>query len=301
MKLNFLVALSFLFNTVFARAEILQEGWYKVLVGGQHAGYFVQRYEFDPKLKKFGSTYFLKTNALGGDFTESLQAVAADNLAPLAYKFTNKTGEVVKLIDAEFSKDVMTLKITKDGKTQTSQKALKKGVFLSTFLIFLILQNKAGGLIVDKTYDYMAIAEEDGAIYPGNAHIKALEELAGQSVFRVLNTFKDTKFISFVDVRGTIIATKAPLDSLETKKVNTQAEAVGTIPVSQKSMDELFGKVPADVKTAMAPPPPPKSEKPAVDKSKIDKLKAPESQVPEGLSVPPGKGIAVSPAPEKGS
>ena len=63
-----------------AEPQILFDGYYKLLSGGIHVGYVIQRYQYDPKLKQFISTYYLKTGALAGNITESLKAYATDNL-----------------------------------------------------------------------------------------------------------------------------------------------------------------------------------------------------------------------------
>ena len=57
-----------------AQADTMFEGYYKIVSGNTKIGYFIQRYDFEPKEKKFISTYFIQTNNLGGNSIESLRA-----------------------------------------------------------------------------------------------------------------------------------------------------------------------------------------------------------------------------------
>ena len=56
------IALTFalIFGSTFAQADVLFEGYSKVIVNGQHTGYVISRYEFDSKKNQFQSSYFLK-------------------------------------------------------------------------------------------------------------------------------------------------------------------------------------------------------------------------------------------------
>jgi hypothetical protein len=286
-----------------AQSEVLQEGWYKVTVGGQHAGYIVQRYEFDAKTKQFKSAYFMKTSALGGDFSESLTATSTEALEPISFRHLFVSAKETKSTEGEFSKGVMTYKVTAGDKVTSSQKQLKKGTFLSTFTTFLVLQNKAGGLKIGNNYRYTAIAEEDAIAYAGEAYVAGTEDYQGQKVFRVLNTFKNSKFISLLSSQGVTLKVKSPADSLEMTLTNTRAEAVGNLPLSEKSIEAIFGTMPKDsykpVATEIKEPQKPSSktsESPTSTKvqSKTKALAPPATEdgtgVPKGLSVPPKKG-----------
>ena len=124
-----------------AKADILFEGYSRVISGGVHCGYIVNRYEFDTKKKQFISTYFLKTNPHCSSLTESLKAYATAELKPISYQYTSLTGSTAKIIDAKFEENKKTkgmkmIAAVKDGQNQQKiVKDLPKGSFLSTFLI----------------------------------------------------------------------------------------------------------------------------------------------------------------------
>ena len=59
-------------------------------------------------------------------------------------------------------------------------KKIKKGTFLSTFLLYLIMQDKSGGLKLDNSYLYNAIAEEEGVAYTGQALVSSREKIKGK-------------------------------------------------------------------------------------------------------------------------
>src|ERR1700678_942779 len=78
-----------LFGFHFASAQVLFEGYSKVILDGVHVGYVVQRFEFDSKKKEFTTAYYLKTGANGGNITESLKARSTEGLRPISYQYTS--------------------------------------------------------------------------------------------------------------------------------------------------------------------------------------------------------------------
>src|SRR5687767_11327771 len=98
-----------------ANTATLFEGWFEIYLGAKKVGYLTERYEFTDK--KFKSTYSLKTDADGSDSAESLEAFAAADLGPLSYSYTSKMADEIKIIDATFKGQVMTLQIN-DGKKE---------------------------------------------------------------------------------------------------------------------------------------------------------------------------------------
>lgn len=226
-----------------ASAEILFEGYSKVTSGGTHVGYAINRYEFDAKKKQFISTSFLKTGELGGSITESLKAYASEDLKPISYQYTTLIGTQTKLIDAKFEKNKLLATIKDGAKIEKLNKDLPKGTFLSTFLAYVMLKSK-DGLKVDTKYDYQAIAEEDAAPYKGFALIKNQEEVFGMKALRVVNEFKNTKFISFINERGEVYSTKSPAQSIATELVAQPSQATGQFQVPTSLLKVLFGEVP---------------------------------------------------------
>lgn len=260
---------SLIFLVSQARADILFEGYSKITSGGVHAGYVVTRYEFNPKTKQFVSTYFLRTGALGSDVTESLKAVADEDLKPVSYEYTSMIGKTVKTIDAKFKGSKMTAAVTEDGKTKTVSKDLPKGAFLSTFLVYLMLKSKSG-LRTDEKYEYQAVAEEDADVVKGEAFVGKEETRKGLRAFKVLNRFKDIKFVSYVNERGEVLSTDSQSTGIATELVARPADAVGAFGTSPSIMKKLFGETPqgtnnivskAGLEQALTPPPEPGSDK----------------------------------------
>ncbi len=103
MVQRFLFILTTLFISQLLHAEVLFEGYAKVMAGGIHVGYFISRYEYDQKKKEFHAITFLKTNEVGGNITESIKAVAKEDLSPVSYSYTTLIGNVPKTIDAKFN------------------------------------------------------------------------------------------------------------------------------------------------------------------------------------------------------
>ncbi len=269
-----------------AHADILFEGYSKILSGDQHIGYVVSRYEFDSKKKQFISTYFLKTGKGPGEVTESLKAVADSELAPISYEYTTLAGKESKTIDAKFKGGGLSAVVKSGGKVQRIEKKIPKGTFLSTFLVYLMLKSKEG-LRSETNYEYQAIAEEDAAIYKGQALVGKEEVFNGFKSFKILNTFKDIKFLSYVNDRGEILGTNAMGQGITTELVANPADATTGQSYSANILKTLFGSVPSGQANVA---------------SRAQKLKERESQAPtpsKQMGVPPGQGIIIKAQPEK--
>ncbi len=231
------------FSFSVAQAEVLFEGYAKILSNGSPIGYTISKYEFDAKSKKFISTYFLKTSGQGAEITESLKAFSTADLAPISYAYTSIVGKETKTIDAKFLGLKMNAQVKSGGKTQTIRKDFPKGTFLSTFLVYLMLKSK-DGLKTDSNYDYQAIAEEDAAVYKGQASVGKEEAYLGLKAFKVQNKFKDVRFVSFVNERGEVLGTSSVAQGVSTELVADPAQATAGFPVSAGILKSLFGEVP---------------------------------------------------------
>ncbi|MFK8137509.1 MAG: hypothetical protein AB8E15_04025 [Bdellovibrionales bacterium] len=240
MKNLFIVVFA-LVATPILKADILNEGWYKVMSANVHVGYIVQRTEFLPATKQYVVKSLLRTNEAGGNITESVSTVSDAGFNPIKYNFTGVAGKSTTVIDASFKGSKMTLVKVKDGKKTTSTTDLKKGTFLSSNLALLLLKK---GVKVGLNVDYQAIAEEDGKVYEGKAFIKETKKMGQINLFRILNRFKSSQFVSLMDPKGQIIATKVPELGLTTNLEAKKEIATGSIPVPIKTLKKIFGKIP---------------------------------------------------------
>jgi len=280
-----------------AKAEILFEGYSKVLSGGVHVGYVLNRYEFDAKKKQFISTSFLKTNDSGGGITESLKAYATEDLKPISYNYTTLVGTQSKTIDAKFEKGKIIATVMNGGKPEKISKELPKGAFLSTFLTYVMLKSPQG-LKPDSSYDYQAIAEEDASLVKGVAFVKTYEDFNGMKALKVLNEFKDSKFISYITDKGEVLSTRSPVQGIATELVAMPSAATNNMQIPSSLLKQLFGDVPTGQKNAVSefakadPKPETKKAAPA-DAAK----KVPGKQ--EGI--PGGKGLQLKAEPAKDS
>jgi hypothetical protein len=243
-------------STSTARAEILFEGYSKVLLGGTHVGYVVQRYEFDSKKKEFRTTYFVRTNPTGGDITESLSARANANLTPISYQYTSLGKSGPKTLDATFTNGTMTV-ITKEGGKQSSAVTkIPKGAILSIFLNYLVLQGKEG-MKVGVKYNFQAIAEEDGKLYNGEVYIKGEEPASGVKAYKVLTTFKAgtpdaAHYIRHTTAKGEDIDSLEPVAQVATVLAPNVQEATAGLTLAAKNIEMLFGGIPKGNENAIA-------------------------------------------------
>lgn len=240
---NVLLVSLILFSAFGARAEVLFEGYAKVLLGGVHVGYYISRYTFEPAKKQFTSTYFLKTNEFGGAVTESLKAFANDKLEPQNYQYTSIASGETKTIDAKFDKGRLRATININGKIEKVDQMIPKGTFLSTFLSYVILRSPQG-LKSGIKYDYNAVAEEDAKVQKGVASVKEPEDVKGVKAFKILNEFKQMRFISFATEKGEMISSKSPFMSIATELVADPAAATTGFQLNAQNITLLFGELP---------------------------------------------------------
>lgn len=269
-----------------AHADTLFEGYYRVMSGETQIGYAITRYEFDSKKKQFLSTYYLKTGKGASETTESVKAAADSELAPISYEYTSLAGKEAKTIDARFKAGVMTASVKQGAKISKIEKKIPKGTFLSTFLVYLMLKSKEG-LRSETKYEYSAIAEEDAAIYTGQALVGKEEMYEDIKVFKILNTFKDIKFLSYVNDRGEVVGTNAVGQGIETKLVATPDAAITGQPYSANTLKTLFGAVPAGTANIIS----------QRAKAKEEQKNAPPAS--KQLGVPQGQGIIIKAQPDK--
>lgn len=235
------------FAPIFGRAQVLFDGYYQILNGKSHIGYVAQKYEFDPKKKIYNSAYLIYTETEKGKTTEGLKASAKDDFTPISYQYTLQDGATYKIIDATFKidpkkkKDKMLLTVGDGKKSNKLEVSIPPNVFLSTFLQHFMLKK---GLKPGVKYVYSAIAEEDGAVYTGEAFIKSVEKAESIDVFRVLNTFKNVQFISLMTPRAEVLSSESILQGIGTRLVDQPTIATAGFAVSSSAMKILFGDTP---------------------------------------------------------
>lgn len=253
---SFVLLLVFAAPNLSAKTKTLFEGYYKITSSGKHVGYYIQRYELEPKKKQFISTYFLRTNQEGGNISESLKAYSTDKLNPIKYQYTSLQGKFAKTIDANVRKDkrgndVLQVKINENGKLRVSEKRLKKGTFFSTFLIYLLLQGEKG-ITPGVKYNFQAVAEEDGKVFPGDVYIDSEQKKLGLDTYKILYTFKRTQFVNFINGQGESLISISPALALSADLVVNQSEATQGMPINTKNISLLFGQVPQGTRNALA-------------------------------------------------
>lgn len=285
MKFKKIIFACFIFSSLTSTAkEVLFEGYQKILSGGVHIGYNINKYEFDPKKKQFSALSFTKTGALGGngnELTESIVAHADIDLNPISYSYTSILGKQVKTIDAKFSKNKMTAEVKEGSKKSKISLDIPKGAFLSQFLIYLMLKSKTG-LQADSNYKYKAIAEEDAKLYEGQALVQKQEKYNGLMAFKIINNFKDSKFVAFVTERGEALGVVSPAQNISTELVAKPSEATAQFGVSASILKNVFGEVPLGTNNIV---------------SKTLKNEVLEPERSKTIGVPQGEGIMIKMQP----
>ncbi len=262
----------------FAR-ETIFEGYYAIKLQGKAVGYQVQRYEFDAKTRTFHSLSFLRAKFGDKLVQESLQAKASDKFKPISYQYTSQTGDVLQMIDATFTGDIMKIKASDGKKLDTKTFKIPKGTFLSTFLPFLLLTQK---LESAKPFKYSAVAEEDGNSYDGRAMVQSHEHTPGYDLVTLVNKFKGDEFYSKMAIvpdpknldkntKGEVLSVEMPTKDVTIKLVPQASLATEGQIVPNTTLAKIFGGMPVGKINLLATPPevvpeknkatPPKKEK----------------------------------------
>lgn len=229
------------------QAKTIFEGYYLVKLGKEPVGYVVQRYSYDKKDKSFRSIYLIQTNKAGGEIFEAINAKSNSVFEPMSYKYTTKTPVLTKTIDATFSLDkkkrlTMNAVIIANKKKTSVTKTIKKGVFLSSFLSFVMLNH---GFKKGKNFIYEAIAEEDAKVAKGTALI--VNEISFNnsiSAFKIDNTFKGTPFNNIVSLSGEALQTLSPKQNVSVNLVKDKNTALKPFKVKKAAIKYLFGNMP---------------------------------------------------------
>ena len=240
-----LIVTLLLCSSLQALAKPLVTGWHKILINQKHSGYLVQEYKFDKDKKEFSATNFAHITLPGARIDRSLQAKANHKLEPISFQYTEKTGDKVKLIDASFEGKYMNLTVNQNGNKAQKQVELREGTFLGIFLYILMITNKKG-IKEGHNFSYYAIAEDTGEVHVGKADVTEIAKLKGLDVFKVLNKFAGSNTVEHVTPTGQIVNTLDPNNGVATELVQNQTTATGSFPVSQKSLELLFGAKPLD-------------------------------------------------------
>ena len=148
----------------------------------------------------------------------------------------------------------MVLKITENGRLRVTERKVEPGVFFSTFLIYLVLQGKKG-VQPGVKYDFKAIAEEDGKIYPGSIFIEKEEKYKNANTYKSLYTFKRSQFVNYINSKGESLKSFNPALALSAELVSEPTLATQSHIVNENNLKLLFGNVPTGKTNELAKTP----------------------------------------------
>ncbi len=230
-------------------STVLFEGYSEVTSMKFPVGYVIYRYQVDDVKKKYLATYFLKVGK-PFDISESLHAESDYEMNPIEYSYTAMSPKEKKTVDAKFKNGVMTANVKTNGVNQKVEKKIPKGVFLSTFLFYLILKSK-DGLKANTNFNFQAIAEEDANIYSGQALIGKEELWKGFQVYSVTQKFKDLDYSSVINDRGEVLSTSSPSQGMGTELV-LDSEPLIKKYGGESNLKTVFGGIPKGIENVLA-------------------------------------------------
>ncbi len=228
------------------KAEILFEGYYKVSQFKKHIGFAILRQELDAKTKQFKTTSFIKLAKNGFDMTETYQAVSDSQLAPVSLNYLAASDKVnSKTIDVTFKNGKMTGLVVENGKKIKVDEKIKKDVFLSSALYYLMLNSK-DGLKTDSKFDFLAITEEGPVVASGKVFVeKKMVTQGSLQLLKIKNTFAGPEYENLVTTHGEVISALTPATGIETELVKSNDEALEGIKLANGTLEKIFGDIPA--------------------------------------------------------
>ncbi|MDZ4661223.1 MAG: hypothetical protein SGJ18_06340 [Pseudomonadota bacterium] len=277
-----LLTITLFFISTTAHADLIFEGYYKIIKENIHIGYTILRFEYNPAKQEMIATSFIKTAPKFTDLTESYVARANTGYQPISLQFTSvdntkrKTAITAKMVGENFVGELVT-----NGPPQKLNVKIKKGVFFSSFLPFLMLK---AGLKTGLGFTYYSITEESAEVKEGTANIgKTMEDFKGQKVFRVSNKFMGVEYSSFIAPNGEILYVDSPTQQTSTELTSKEIATQG-MPVPQSIISALFGGTPAGTKNSLGV-------------STLNPTKSPSPPATTGgkATFPAGQGIIVKP------
>lgn len=234
--------------------DIMFEGYYRVRLDGDHVGYAVQRFDFDPKTNEFTCLQFLRVQ-IGEDLIqESTKARANDKFEPLSYQYTYQRGSELKKIEGTIKGREMKLAIA-DGAAPVRNEmvTIPERAILSSFLLYKIMQKplKAG-----PGWSFNAIAEEVGGLSSGTVRVVSERKLAGRSRFKIEVAFKDEtlqwdlvaegdKTRPHAFTKGEVFTTESIEKGFRLDLVPRASLATANQVVPGKTLVTVFGNVPS--------------------------------------------------------
>ncbi len=270
------------FLSALTHAQVLQEGGYQILSEKKVVGFLVQRYELDKETKTLKHIYYLQRSTPNGPIKESLVAESHQDFRPLEYIFTSFSDTQSKTIEAQFTSEVMTVTLTENQKKTSLQKRIPKGAFLSSFLIYLIIQNKP---TIKSSYHYRAILEKEASLFTGEVTLMNILESQsplskGGTGFKVLNTFQGKKEIQYIRASGVLF--KREFAGLSIERAQSIIDIMTPMNPPLHQLNRLFsGNLPKGTNVLESPV----KKNPFLSKEEILK----RNKLPHGVSPPPGK------------
>lgn len=232
--------------------EIMFEGYYRINLATKPIGYNILRFEYDAKTSTFNAISFQRATVGKNLVQESLKAKSSDKFKPISYQYTSQVNQEFKTIDATFSGEVMTIKVSDGKKVRNEKYKIPKGTFLSSFLPFLLMLKK---LDPNTAFEYSAVAEEEGNSYTGKAFLKSRDKREGYDLLSIRNRYQGKEFDSTMaivkdrkdpskNIKGEVFSTLSDANNISTELVSDAAQATVGQVIPDKILLSLFGQIP---------------------------------------------------------
>lgn len=276
-------------------AEVLFEGYYRVLSFNKHVGFLIVRSEIDSVKKEFKYTSYLKLGKNGFNYTESLSAISDLSFKPISYEYTMLDKGNGLIFDLQFKEDKKskTRKISGHKIETSAGKPTKKtnlvgelpeGVFLASSLYYVILSNPTG-LKPNINFKFKAFAEEQGKIFEGQSTVTN-EKIKFNNVqaYKVKNEYAGSQYENTITEKGEILSSTTTA-GISSELVATTSQATEGLSVDEKVLKKLFGNIPKGISNKIFEPAPANPNQP--------------TQPGKTIPSPETEGVILKPANEK--
>lgn len=248
----------FSFAPRLSSAEVLFEGYYRILSFKKHVGFLVVRNEIDPVKKEFKHTNYLKLGKNGFDYSESLSAVSDLSFKPISYEYTMLDKGNGIIFDLQFKGKKITghkveMSTGKPAKKTNLVGELPEGVFLASSLYYVILKSPSG-MKPNVTFNFKAFAEEQGKVLDGKSTITSEKVSIGKTfAYKVKNEYAGSNYENLITEKGEVLSSDSDA-GISTELVATTAQATEGLNVDEKILKKLFGNVPKGISNKIFEP-----------------------------------------------
>jgi hypothetical protein len=247
-----------LFTPESAYADILFEGYYKIISSDRHVGYIIHRDAYNARTKLRTLTYLVWTKYNESVSQEAVQVVvrrsAKKRFIPVSFRHWEGLLELTSLTEGTFGEKLHVIRKDLRKNVTVNKGSLlvpPDGVF-SSLALPMIAELRPAEFVAGHRIVLTAFSEESERYSDMAVNILKTVPVNGERVITAEIQYLNeaTRFLLLTD--GQTLGTRSNLTPLETYLVADRKEAIGNFPLPAKTVRLLFGYEPSGLTNPVA-------------------------------------------------